>query len=256
MNCKPPKQLPPDIKEEYPAMRAEILQWQNYRFLTLTVTGAVIAAFFTIMAKDSSNGTNATAEFTDFSKFLALLGLLSFLACAMAITLYAGRGNQKLGTYLEVFYEERETVKKVAGDGDRGIGWEGRFQDFSSKVKSPQTLELNRRHRWLEKGLTLNRLLGVFYFILGVGSVLLLYYFLKIPLFPHFQVPYVQWLNVALLLVCILLIPVLLMAVTLLIFLFIPPPRTAYRDIWRAIRNGENEKIRKRRQLVNFISPL
>jgi|SRR5215216_3149501 len=233
MNRKPHKQEPPDIKEEYPAIRAEILQWQNYRFLTLTVTGAVIAAFFSIMAKDYSNGTNTPTEFTDISKVLALLGLSSLLACAMAITLYAGRGNQKLGTYLMVFYEERDTV-----DGDRGIGWERRFEDFGERAPG----ELQRRERSLEKWLTLNRLFGVIYLILGVGSVLLLYDFLKIPLLPHFQVPPVQWPNVLLLLLYIFLLPVLLMAVTLLIFLFLSPPRATYRAIWRDIREYE-EKV-------------
>jgi hypothetical protein len=220
------KPAPPDIEEEYPAVRAEILQWQNYRFLTLAASGAVVSAFLTIVfasvSRDSSSGTNTTTEIFGDWAVLAPSSLLLFLGCAVALTLYAGRGNAKMGTYLMVFYQQRGAVSARL---KRGVGWESRHNDFKGKFKNANA---PMSERLFEEYLTLDRLLAGFYLILGLGSVYLLYTIL-----------YFQWRSL------VLLIALLVYGIPLLLLLVRRPPSGDYMECWKQIKKEEKEEERK-----------
>src|SRR5438128_2562329 len=84
------------MEKEYPALRQEIVNWQNYRFVLLSASIALMSGVigFGLKSQDTSQWW-----------FVSSALLLIYLALAASLTCYAGRGNAKLGAYLSVFYE-------------------------------------------------------------------------------------------------------------------------------------------------------
>jgi hypothetical protein len=110
------------MSEEYKALRAEMLQWQNRRFTVLTASVAVtigILGFDGVLKGEAAVGWRLVTTLLWF-----------FLGAAAALIWYAGRANAKAGAYIVVFHE----------DTDRG--WETRL--MALKEERLDWLHLNR----------------------------------------------------------------------------------------------------------------
>ncbi len=171
--------------DEYPSIRQEIIQWQTVRFTLITVSSAAVAAVI---------GFALNSVGTKYYIFISSL-LLVFLCIAVLLTWYAGVGNVKMGTYLAVFYEEE------------GKGWHRRH----SVIKKLSRIYADK--------LTLNVLLAIFYLVLGIASLLLSLYDLRLP-----------WILLPALLF------LLLFGFLLLLFSI---PSSYYRALWRILKNAE-----------------
>jgi hypothetical protein len=115
-----PSNCGPEPKEGYgdeggirkPA--GEIGNWQNFRFILVGVATAFVSA---VIGFEPKQGTEGDPR-------LRLSLIIFALAGAAALSCYAGRGNAKIGAYLQVFHEPPTPDKKDT------LGWEGRNQRF------------------------------------------------------------------------------------------------------------------------------
>src|SRR5829696_5488085 len=215
---------PPDMKEEYPSVRAEILQWQTLRYLTLAASVAITSGFLTFVLGRSAEGTNLPTETLGGWWVLVPIALLMFLTCAMAITWYAGNGNAKMATYLKVFYEERGEEPDPQTGHPTGVGWESRHAAF--KNPRPGSPPLPRR-AYIDKIFNLNQLLAIFYLLLGAGSVAL---------------PFIILGNLSLPWQSIFLLFALLPFLAILMVLFLATPAKEYAKLWRTIKAQESQE--------------
>jgi hypothetical protein len=132
------------IDAEYQSLRAEIVGWQNFRFV---LVGAATAFAAAIMAFTATSNTNPRLS----------LSLIVFgLSGAAALSAYAGRSNAKIGSYLQRFYEPR-----ISASSEYSLGWEGRIRKFESDSL-------------MSRFISLDRLLAITYAVLGIVSSLTL----------------------------------------------------------------------------------
>lgn len=125
------------MKEEYPTLRTEILYWQNFRFVLLGASVALVSGIIGFGLKSPD-----TSDLWMSSSVL----LLIFLSCAAALSCYAARGNTKIGTYLKVFHEAKS---------DEKTGWEGLRSEFAKGLG------------WYDR-LNLSHWLTLAYLVLGI----------------------------------------------------------------------------------------
>ena len=102
------------MSEEYNALRAEMLAWQNRRFMILTASVSLVTGILGI--------DGVTDAGSDLGWGLVSSLLWFFLGSAAALTWYAGRANAKIAAYFIVFHEVEsegwETrLKKLKADG-------------------------------------------------------------------------------------------------------------------------------------------
>jgi len=198
------------MKEEYESLRAEIGNWQNFRFILVGVATAFVS---TVIGFEPKQGTEGAPR-------LRLSLIIFALAGAAALSCYAGWGNAKIGAYLQVFHEQSTSDKKYT------LGWEGRNQKFQGS-------------QW--NLLSLNGWLGITYLLLGIGSsIALVGLDLKkvwpINIDPRILDPSDAILEIAWL--CL---------VVAAVSLFLPPPRARYMRRWRDVEIefpvGEQQRI-------------
>jgi len=191
------------MKEEYTTLRQEILYWQNFRFLLLAASIALLSGILGLGFKNADSG-----DLWVLSSALLLL----FLACAMGLSWYAGRGNAKIGAYLTVFFESA---------AEQHHGWEDRQESFLK--------HLDPRHRVLDRW-RLSQWLGVIYFLLGSVVVVLPWFVGKQPWPPteshwlHLGFPGAAFLTALILLCCF------------------SSPRQTYIRCWEAVKKSEDDK--------------
>lgn len=125
------------MTEEYEALRAEMLEWQNRRFTILTVTITLVVGILGLEGVLTGEST--------LGWWLVASLLWFFLGSSAALTWYAGRANAKAAAYIIVFYEAKSS------------GWETRL-DVLKKSKLD----------WF----SLNRMVVLIYFGLAVLSFL------------------------------------------------------------------------------------
>jgi hypothetical protein len=104
------------MKGEYESLRAEILNWQNFRFILVGVATAFVSALIGFEPKQGAEGDPR----------LRLSLIIFALAGAAALSCYAGWGNAKIGVYLQVFHEP----------SDENIPWGGRVDTKSSRARN------------------------------------------------------------------------------------------------------------------------
>lgn len=195
------------MKEEYASIRDEILQWQEYRFLILGATTALIAGVLAFELKDISE------HWVGISAMLIL-----FVALAEFVSWYAGDDNVKAAAYLVVFYEEERTAPK------EGRGWESRLRRAKENKRFG-------KHRLV---LTLNQWLAVVYLLFGGASMLLPWH---AALSRNAELPP---LEIGILVSCGL------VWVAGLYYLLRPSPRDSYEKAWRKLRQEERQHDEKK----------
>jgi hypothetical protein len=204
------------MKDEYQSTRSEILQWQTLRITLITISTALVPAILTailsMVLKDvgsTSGGFVASSVLCFVASFL----LLAFLSVAVVLTWYAGTGNVKMGSYLAVFYEEGEK------------GWHHRHR----VVNELSTVRADN--------LTFDKILSVFYSVLGVASLLLAFlpWLVTIYVSPEEKLPGTLY--------CLWTFPIVMFAVlfSLVVYLLFLPKKHIehYRALWRIIKNAE-----------------
>ncbi len=126
------------MNAEYEALRAEMLAWQNRRFVILTASISLVTGIL---------GLDGVTEATSKLDWALVSSLLLFLlGSAEALTWYAGQANAKAAAYIIVFHEAD------------AAGWE-------TRLKSLKDRGLNR--------FSLNRMVVLIYAGLGVLSLLI-----------------------------------------------------------------------------------
>jgi hypothetical protein len=109
------------MSEEYGALRAEILRWQDRRFDLLKISISVVTGLLGLKLIFEVSGSSGTLW-----PFVSST-LLLYLAAANLIIWYAGVSNSILAAYVKVFHEENESTS---------VHWETRF----SKLKKCHNL--------------------------------------------------------------------------------------------------------------------
>jgi hypothetical protein len=130
------------MNEEYEAIRAEMLEWQQRRIDVLKISTALIAGLLGLKILSTDTLTWAWP-------YLATT-LLLFLAASVLLTWYAGEANRKLASYVRVFFED-----KPLADSYR---WETRLKLLND---------------FFHPRINLNFILVVVYATLAIASVLL-----------------------------------------------------------------------------------
>jgi len=125
------------MKEEYSALRSELMAWQSRRFTILATSISLVTGILGL------DGVLKGESILDWGLVTSVLWF--FLGAGAAVTWYAGRANAKIAAYIIVFHE---------GDG---AGWESRLKDLKEQ-----------RLDWFN----LNRMVLLIYAGLGVLSYL------------------------------------------------------------------------------------
>lgn len=133
------------FKDEYPTLRAEILQWQSFRFVVLGATTAL--------------GTAISAVSNSHDWLFQVNALLLFVALAALLSFFASRGNVMLGEYLRRFHEPHEGVPELEF---YTFGWETRRRQFG-------------QYAGWSWGLSLPRILALFYVLIGTAFSFLIF---------------------------------------------------------------------------------
>ena len=105
-----------EMELEYQALRQEIMQWQDRRFIVIGTTIAFVSALVGAIATKPGSCSWA----------LATSLLLAFLSAAVCLIRQFARFNSTIGAYLEVFH---------------GSPWERRIKEF--RRRSSIYFELN-----------------------------------------------------------------------------------------------------------------
>jgi hypothetical protein len=109
------------MSEEYQALRAELLKWQDRRFDLLKISISVVTSLLGLkLIVDKLEVSGASGKLWP----LISSTLLLYLAAANLITWYAGVSNSILGAYIKVFHEERESPS---------VRWETRLDALKAK---------------------------------------------------------------------------------------------------------------------------
>lgn len=126
--------------KEYETLKQEILLWQEKRFTIVSGSILLVTAALGWIAKDPAS----------WSWEIISIILISFLFCASFLTWFFGISNSRLGAYLEVFYEEGNSVYR----------WHIRNRKFKDDKK-------------IYRYLNLNSSLALIYIVLGIISIVL-----------------------------------------------------------------------------------
>jgi hypothetical protein len=131
-------------KEEYQSVRAEILQWQQFRILLATASATIVTAGLTL----------GLANLEQFGNWWIAIsaGLLIFLGGAEFLSWYAGIGNRKMGSYIYVFHE------------GEGVMWEHRHDALKKRARNGEYDKISA----FADLFSLNKILAVLYLVLGV----------------------------------------------------------------------------------------
>src|SRR5713101_544364 len=109
------------MSEEYEALRAEILKWQDRRFDLLKTSISVITGLLGLkLIFDKLEVPGPSGTLWPFISSTLLL----YLAAANLLTWYAGTSNSILGAYIKVFHEGKESTS---------VHWETRFEKLKAK---------------------------------------------------------------------------------------------------------------------------
>lgn len=126
------------MKTEFEALRAEMLAWQNRRFLILALSISLVTGIL---------GLDGVSDLTSRLEWTLVVSLLFYLlGTAEALTWYAGLANAKAAAYLIVFHEANPA------------GWESRLKELTDSG-------LNR--------ISLNVMVALIYAGLGVLSLVI-----------------------------------------------------------------------------------
>jgi hypothetical protein len=134
--------------EEFRAIKDEILLWQQFRVTIALGTVAFWGTAFSWLASSDKS--------IDWQVLSILLMVL--IGSASFICFFLGRGNAKMGAYIEVFLENEET----------GLQWEGSFRNFG---RGPREFQL-RKEKKIDS-LNLNKVFAWLFFSLAVLSILI-----------------------------------------------------------------------------------
>lgn len=136
------------MKEEYEALRAEMLAWQNRRFIVVTASISLVVGIL---------GLEGVTEATSRVDWELVSSLLIFLlGSAEALTWYGGQAPAKIAAYIIVYHEAQAP------------GWETRLKNLKGE-------RLDR--------FSLNRMLTLIYAGLGILSLLIPWAARKEPIF-------------------------------------------------------------------------
>ncbi len=115
------------MKEEYEAVRPEMLRWQDRRFdmLKLSITLVVGLLGLKLLTPGS---------LADVWPFVSSV-LLLYLAAANLLTWYAGIANSKLAAYIVVYFEQ-------AGLAEKSFAWESRLTALKKEKLDPYNLNI------------------------------------------------------------------------------------------------------------------
>ena len=130
------------MKGEYAALRAEILAWQNRRFVVLTISVSLVTG---ILGLDAVTQERSLLDWGFISAIL-----LFFLGSCATLTWYARRSNAVIAAYIMVFHEAEAE------------GWEKRHNEIKKKIKLLGLFDLN-----------LNLVILLIYIVLSIVSILI-----------------------------------------------------------------------------------
>lgn len=190
-----------NLDDEYTAIRAEMLRWQDRRFDLIKHSTSVVTSLLGFKLVISTVSSAATG--VDHWPLVTAL-LLLYLSSINVVMWYCGRANAKLAAYLIVFHESQLA--------DRPTGrWEGRLNSLKSK----------RRDRG-----NLNTWLTLIQAVLGLLSIVLPW------ATASFSKPHDPWIGLAI-------AAGMAFLATLALVNGTSYPRDAYRAYWSSVREEE-----------------
>jgi hypothetical protein len=109
------------MSEEYQALRAEILKWQDRRFDLIKISISVVTGLLGLKFIFDNPGVPGSS-----GTLWPLISstLLLYLAAANLLIWYAGVSNSILAAYVKVFHEENESTS---------VHWETRFSKLKKR---------------------------------------------------------------------------------------------------------------------------
>lgn len=116
------------MSEEYEALRAEILKWQDRRFDVLKLSISVVTGLLGLkLIFDKLEGPGSGGALW----LLISSTLLLYLAAANLLIWYAGVSNSILAAYIKVFHEEKASTS---------VHWETRLDKLKAKGQYRQNV--------------------------------------------------------------------------------------------------------------------
>jgi hypothetical protein len=188
-----------EMSEEYQALRAEILKWQDRRFDLVKISISVVTSLLGLkLIVDKLETPDPNGDLWPLISSILLL----YLAAANLIAWYASVSNSILAAYIKVFHEEGESTT---------LRWETRLQKLRGKGYS--------RHN-------MNHWIAVLQSVLAIICIV----------FPYAAASFA---SPSLWLLGLIVISSAAFLTSLILVVLFSYPREKYEKSWRELRDGE-----------------